>query len=710
MICIRKYILYRLINFIFNMKPPKLKRKKKIIKTHNNTVVDYYSWVHQKDILKVLSDPSKLNKEVKKYLEEENNYANLYLRDTKALQKKLFKEIKSKIKLADKSVPFKDKKYSYWTKTTEKGNYSIHLRKKHNQNKQEVFWDGDKEKSKHNSPYFGIGDLSVSFNDKILGYSLDLKGSEYYSIYLRNLKTKKNYDKVVKNTNGSIVFTYNNKNFFYIKLDKNHRSKEIYLHQINGKKQKDKLIYKESIERFSVRISTTSDEKFYVISSGDHSTNKCYLLPGNLSSLKPKLFKDFKENISLSLDSWNSNFYLHTNDGAENFKVIKSSHKTPLNFAEVIASKKNTIIGMPILLKNWLVWIEKKNANYHIYVKNKKSFLIKEIKLFNDEVKQVSCSNYEKKADSDYIYISYSTPKSTYKTLLYNLKNNKYRIVKNQIIPSGYNEKNYVVERLYAPSHDNIKIPMTIIRHKKTKIDGKSKVLLYGYGSYGSSLGNGFSSNKLALLDRGIIWVNAHIRGGMECGMGWWKNGKMLNKKNTFEDYISCAKFLIKKKYTKKKNIIGMGGSAGGLLMGVVLNKTPELFLGAILAVPFVDSLTTNLDHTLPLTVGEFKEFGNAKRYKKHYDYIKSYAPYNNIKKQNYPNIFITTSLFDNRVLFDEPVKYAAKLRYYKKDKNILLLKTEMKAGHGGKTGRDANIEELALEFSFILKISGIKN
>ena len=710
MICIRKYILYRLINFIFNMKPPKLKRKKKIIKTHNNTVVDYYSWVHQKDILKVLSDPSKLNKEVKKYLEEENNYANLYLRDTKALQKKLFKEIKSKIKLADKSVPFKDKKYSYWTKTTEKGNYSIHLRKKHNQNKQEVFWDGDKEKSKHNSPYFGIGDLSVSFNDKILGYSLDLKGSEYYSIYLRNLKTKKNYDKVVKNTNGSIVFTYNNKNFFYIKLDKNHRSKEIYLHQINGKKQKDKLIYKESIERFSVRISTTSDEKFYVISSGDHSTNKCYLLPGNLSSLKPKLFKDFKENISLSLDSWNSNFYLHTNDGAENFKVIKSSHKTPLNFAEVIASKKNTIIGMPILLKNWLVWIEKKNANYHIYVKNKKSFLIKEIKLFNDEVKQVSCSNYEKKADSDYIYISYSTPKSTYKTLLHNLKNNKYRIVKNQIIPSGYNEKNYVVERLYAPSHDNIKIPMTIIRHKKTKIDGKSKVLLYGYGSYGSSLGNGFSSNKLALLDRGIIWVNAHIRGGMECGMGWWKNGKMLNKKNTFEDYISCAKFLIKKKYTKKKNIIGMGGSAGGLLMGVVLNKTPELFLGAILAVPFVDSLTTNLDHTLPLTVGEFKEFGNAKRYKKHYDYIKSYAPYNNIKKQNYPNIFITTSLFDNRVLFDEPVKYAAKLRYYKKDKNILLLKTEMKAGHGGKTGRDANIEELALEFSFILKISGIKN
>ena len=690
------------------MKPPILKKKKEIKKIHNTTIVDYYSWVHQKNILEVLSNPSKLDKEVKSYLDEENKYTDLFFLDTKKLQKKLFNEIKGRIKLADKSVPFKDKRYTYWTKTTEKGNYSIHLRKKLNSEKQEVIWNGDKEKSKYKSPYFGLGDLSVSFDDKILAYSLDLKGSEYYSIYLRDLKTNKNFSTPIENTNGNVVFSYDNKYLFYTKLDKNHRSKEIYLHKIKGKNKKDKLIYKEKIDRFSVRISTTTDQNFYVITSGDHSTNKCYILPAKLSSLKPRLFRNYKENVSYSLDSWNKCFYLHTNDNAENFKLIKSEHKKKKVFYEVIAPKKNTIIGSPLILKKWLLWVEKENANFKIYVRNIKNKQTREIKLYNDEVKQVSCSYFEKNLNSNFVYISYSSPKSTYKTLLYNLNTNKYKVIKKQIIPSGYNEKNYIVERVYAPSHDNKKIPITIIRHKKTKLDGKSKVLLYGYGSYGSSVGNGFSANKLSLINRGIIWANAHIRGGMECGMNWWKGGKMLKKKNTFLDYISCAEYLIKNKYTKPKQIIGMGGSAGGLLMGAVLNQASELFLAALLAVPFVDSLTTNLDHSLPLTVGEFKEFGNAKKYKKHFEYIKSYAPYNNIKKQNYPHIFVTTSLFDNRVLYDEPTKYVAKLRQYKKNNNILLLKTEMNAGHGGKTGRDASIEELAQEFSFILKVSGI--
>ena len=692
------------------MKLPKLKKRKKVIKIHNTKIVDYYSWIHQEDILSVLSDPSKLHKDVKEYLKEENNYTEKFFKDTKKLQNKLFTEIKSKIKLSDKSVQYKDKRYSYWTKTTASGNYTKYLRKKHNTKINEIYWDGDKEKNKYNTAYFGIGDLSVSYDDKLLGYSLDLKGSEYYSIFLRNIKTEKKYDISIDKTNGNILFSYNSKYFFYTKLDDNHRSKEIYLHEIYGKNKRDKLIYKEHVDRFTVRISATSDEKYYVISSGDHSTNKCYLLPGNLKSLKPKLFKDYKENISLSLDSWNKYFYLHTNENAENFKVIRSSHKIPETFEEVIKPKKNTLIGNPIMLMDWMIWIEKKNANYFIYVRNNANMQTRELNLFKNDVKQISCALYEKNDSSNYIYISYSTPITPNKTLLYNLKTDKYKVVKTQIIPSGYNEKNYIVERLFANSHDNKQIPLTIIRHKKTKIDGNAKVLLYGYGSYGSSIGNGFSSNKFALLDRGIIWANAHIRGGLECGMNWWKEGKMLNKRNTFDDYISCANFLIKKKYTKKKQIIGMGGSAGGLLMGVVLNQAPEIFLGAVLAVPFVDSLTTNLDHSLPLTIGEFKEFGNAKKYKKHFEYIKSYAPYNNIKKQKYPHMFVTTSLFDNRVLFDEPTKYVAKLRQFKKDKNILLLKTEMEAGHGGKTGRDASIEELSQDFSFILKISQIKN
>ena len=293
---------------------------------------------------------------------------------------------------------------------------------------------------------------------------------------------------------------------------------------------------------------------------------------------------------------------------------------------------------------------------------------------------------------------------------LYNLKTKEKKLVKEQEIPSGHNSDDYIVERLECASNDGRMVPITITRHKKTKLDGSAKLLLYGYGSYGSSMSPSFSSTRISLIERDIIWVTSHIRGGMEKGMKWWKEGKLLNKKNTFEDYIASAKFLIEKKFTSKGNIIGMGGSAGGLLMGAVVNQAPDLFLGIVMAVPFVDSLTTNLDHSLPLTVGEFDEFGNAKDKKEHFDYIFSYAPYNNIKKMDYPNILITTSLSDNRVLFDEPAKFTAKLRDYKTDNNLLLLKTEMNAGHGGKSGRDGAIEEIAVDYAFALKIAGKLN
>ena len=308
--------------------------------------------------------------------------------------------------------------------------------------------------------------------------------------------------------------------------------------------------------------------------------------------------------------------------------------------------------------------------------------------------------------NTDLVYLSYSSPKTPGKTYLYNLKTKEKKLVKEQEIPSGHNADDYIVERLECSSHDGRLIPITITRHKKTKIDGSANLLLYGYGSYGNSMSPDFSSTRLSLINRDIIWVTAHIRGGMERGMKWWKEGKLLNKKNTFEDFISVAKNLIERNYTSKGKIIGMGGSAGGLLMGAVVNEAPELFLGIVMAVPFVDSLTTNLDHSLPLTVGEFDEFGNAKDNKDHFEYIYSYAPYNNIKKMDYPHILITTSLSDNRVLFDEPAKFTAKLRDYKTNNNLLLLKTEMNAGHGGKSGRDGAIEEIAFDYGFILKIS----
>ena len=397
---------------------------------------------------------------------------------------------------------------------------------------------------------------------------------------------------------------------------------------------------------------------------------------------------------------------MHTNKNAEDFKIERTKDINFQDWETFIPAKKETLIGGITHLKKWMIRSEFTNALDKVYVRNLETNFEEELIFTDESVYDADVSLIQKDKDTDLIYIGYSSPKTQSTVYLYNLKTKEKKLVKKQEIPSGHNPEDYIVERIECKSHDGRRIPLTITRHKKTKIDGSANLLLYGYGSYGSSMSPSFSSTRLSLIDRNIIWVTAHIRGGMERGMKWWKEGKLLNKKNTFEDYIAAAKYLIDKKYTSKNKIIGMGGSAGGLLMGAVVNQAPELFLGIIMAVPFVDSLTTNLDHSLPLTVGEFDEFGNAKDNKDHFDYIYSYAPYNNIKKMDYPHILITTSLSDNRVLFDEPAKFTAKLRDYKTDNNLLLLKTEMNAGHGGKSGRDGAIEEIAIDYAFALKIS----
>jgi len=364
------------------------------------------------------------------------------------------------------------------------------------------------------------------------------------------------------------------------------------------------------------------------------------------------------------------------------------------------------LIGGLTFLNNWIIRSETSDALDKLFLINKKNGIEEELVISEEKVCVPSVSLKQKDRDTDEIYLGYSSPKTPSRVYLFNLASKSKKLIKEQEIPSGHNPDDYIVERVEYKSHDGRLVPLTITRHKKTKIDGSANLLLYGYGSYGHSMSPSFSSTRLSLVDRDIIWATAHIRGGMEKGMKWWKEGKLTNKKNTFEDYIQAAKYLIENKYSSEGQIIGMGGSAGGLLMGAVVNQAPELFLGIIMAVPFVDSLTTNLDHSLPLTVGEFDEFGNAKDNKEHFDYIYSYAPYHNIKKMDYPNILITTSLSDNRVLFDEPAKFTAKLREYKTDNNLLLLKTEMNAGHGGKSGRDGAIEEIALDYAFALKIS----
>ena len=688
------------------MKIPQLKKKPERKSCHNVAWEDNYSWIHQENILEVLKDGSKLLPEVRKYLEEENSYTDHILKDNKEIEKKLFHEIKGRIKLDDVSLPFKDIRYEYWTKTTTKGNYSIKLRKKIGSNEIEEIWNGDKEKEKLKTEYFGIGDLEVSYNDKYLGYSLDLKGSEYYTIYLRDILSGKEITERIEETSGSITFSLDDKYIFYSKLDEFHRPRKIYRHKIGTSIKNDELIFEEKSEAFTVGISLSSDEKYFFITTSDHNTSEQYYFKVNEHKPEPKLIKKRKRGIIYSISSWNNYFYCHTNEDAEDFKIERCSDLSKQNWEVYINAKDEVLIGGLIFLNDWIIRSEKSNALGKLYLRDIKTNLEEELIFSDEEVIVPGISLTQRDKNTDLVYLSYSSPKTPGKTYLYNLKTKEKKLVKEQEIPSGHNTDDYIVERLECSSHDGRLIPITITRHKKTKIDGSANLLLYGYGSYGNSMSPDFSSTRLSLINRDIIWVTAHIRGGMERGMKWWKEGKLLNKKNTFEDFISVAKNLIERNYTSKGKIIGMGGSAGGLLMGAVVNEAPELFLGIVMAVPFVDSLTTNLDHSLPLTVGEFDEFGNAKDNKDHFEYIYSYAPYNNIKKMDYPHILITTSLSDNRVLFDEPAKFTAKLRDYKTDNNLLLLKTEMNAGHGGKSGRDGAIEEIAFDYGFILKIS----
>ena len=688
------------------MKVPHLRKKPEIKSCHNITWEDNYSWIHQKNILEVLTDKNKLEPEVKEYLIQENNYTEYHLKDTKNLQKKLFDEVKARIKLDDESLPYKDHTYEYWTKTTIEGNYSIKLRRKIETNKIEEIWNGDKEKEKLGVEYFGVGDLEVSHDDKYLAYSLDTKGSEYYTIFIREIISNKIITKEISNTSGGITFSLDDKYIFYSKLDENHRARKIFRHEIGNYNNSDELVFEEKSEAFTVGINISSDEKYYFITTSDHNTSEQYYFKVDEKKPKPKLIKKREKGILYSVNSWDNKFYNHTNKDAEDFKVDISDNLETQNWKPFIEAKNEVLIGGLVFLKNWILRSEVSDALDKLFVKNVSTGLEEEIVFSDEKVYVPNISLRQKDKNTDEIYLGYSSPKTPSRVYLYNLSTKNKKLVKEQEIPSGHNSEDYIVERVEYKSHDGRLVPLTITRHKKTKIDGTANILLYGYGSYGNSMSPGFSSTRLSLINRDIIWVTAHIRGGMEKGMKWWKEGKLTNKKNTFKDYIYAAKYLIENKYSSEGKIIGMGGSAGGLLMGAVVNEAPELFLGIIMAVPFVDSLTTNLDHSLPLTVGEFDEFGNAKDNKDHFNYIFSYAPYNNIKKMDYPHMLITTSLSDNRVLFDEPAKFTAKLRDLKTDNNLLLLKTEMNAGHGGKSGRDGAIEEIALDYAFALKIS----
>ena len=505
------------------------------------------------------------------------------------------------------------------------------------------------------------------------------------------------------------MWALDNKSFFYSKLDEFHRPRKIYKHILGSPEEKDELIFEEKDTTFTCSISLTSDEKFFIISTSDHITTEEYFFSANDTHIKPIIFQTREKDVRYSIDSWKEYFYIHTNKSARDYKVLRCKIDNINNIEEFIPAKKETVVGGLDFLDDFIIRGEKSDAIPKLFVRNIRTNEEEEIKISDEAIGSPGASLMQKDSNTSKIRVSWESMATPGKIYEYDIKTKKKILVKEVEVPSGHDPKKYVVERIKAESHDGRMIPISLVRLKNTKQDSSSKILLYAYGAYKHSISPSFSASRFCLIDRGITFAIAHVRGGGDLGDIWHEEGKKKLKKNTFLDYVACARHLIEQRYTYKGGICFYGGSAGGLTGGAVANIAPDLFFSMLLLVPFVDTMTTMLNEKLPLTPAEWELWGNPVKDKDYFKYILSYAPYNNIKRTSYPSMLITTSLFDNRVLYSEPIKYIARLRDVKNDSNIQLLKCKMEAaGHGGMSGRDNAITELAEEYSFILKTADI--
>ena len=685
-----------------NTSIPKINKILSAVKIHNEELVDNYSWIKQKDWKEVILDPNKLNTAVKKYLDEENLFKEDQLKDIKDIEKKLFEELKSKIKNEDNSVPKKDGGYFYAYKYNKNNEYPIYYRKNTENNFEEIVLDCEKKSKIHS--YFNVASIAHSHNHKHVAYNTDTNGSEYFSIFIEDIETKKILSPEIKNTTGDIIWSLDNKYIFYVGLDQNHRPTKVFKHKIGSDGEEDLLIYEEKDPSFFCSINLSKTKKYLFIRTADHETSEYLFINLKLNELTPIIFKKRIKKIEYDLEHHEKFFLISTNiDNAKNFKIMISHEESYQKWEEFITYEKVNLILDFILLKDWLIRLERTEGSENIIILNLNNKNQHKIS-FDEEAYNLSLDHgYEYETDTfRYSYSSPTTPKSIFD---YNCKSKKQELKKTQEVPSGHNKDDYICKKIFATAHDNEKIPITILYKKGVKLDSNNHLLLYGYGSYGISIPSNFSTNRLSLVDRGIVYAIAHIRGGKEKGYEWYENGKLLNKKNTFLDFISCAEKLCEDKYTSPKRIIAQGGSAGGLLMGYIANERPDLFLGIIAQVPFVDICNTMLDEDLPLTVTEIPEWGDIKNDKKSFLYVKSYSPYDNVKKQNYPHMLVTGGISDPRVTYWEMTKWVAKLRENKTDDNLLLLHMNMTAGHSGASGRFDYLKEIAMEYGFVLKI-----
>jgi oligopeptidase B len=685
---------------ISNSKPPKAKKVLKELVKHNDVRIDNYFWLNNRD-----------NKEVIDYLNEENSYCNTVMAPTEELQRELFEEMKSRIKEDDESVPYKYNGYWYIVKFEKGKDYPIYLRRRESLDAtDELLFDCNKMAKGHS--YFKLVGISVSPDNTKVSFGIDTVSRRQYTIKIKDLLSGEIYPDEIKNTTGGSTWANDNKTLFYTSKDeKTLRAGKIYSHQLKSNSKADKLIYEELDDTFGTTVFKSKSKKYLVIASYSTLTTEYQILDADHPNDTFKIFQPRVRGVEYSIHHYNGDFYVLTNaNGATNFKLMKTPETATEieNWQEVITHRDEVLLEEIDIFKDFLVVSERNNGLNKIRIMSWNGKEDYYLPFDNETYTAYTSTNVDFNTHIlRYGYNSLTTPSSV---IDFDMVSKTKTIKKEQQVLGGkFDKENYVSERIWATAEDGTKIPISLVYHKEAKKSSETPLLQYAYGSYGATIDPYFSTIRLSLLDRGFIYAIAHVRGGEYLGRPWYENGKLLYKKNTFTDFISCSKHLIKNGYTSSKHLYAMGGSAGGLLMGVIMNLAPKIYNGIVAQVPFVDVITTMLDDSIPLTTGEYDEWGNPNN-KDYYNYIKSYSPYDNVEQTSYPNTLITAGLHDSQVQYWEPAKWTAKLRELKTDKNILLLKTNMEAGHGGASGRFEALKEDALEYAFLLSLEGIKS
>lgn len=682
-----------------NIQPPVAKIIPKTLETHGHQRIDNYYWLNDRE-----------NQEVIDYLNQENEYYNKLTAHTKDFQKELFEEMKARIKEDDESVPYLYNGYYYITRTEKDKNYPIFSRKKDSLTAPEEILFDCNELAK-DKPYFHLGGMSISPDNKMATFSVDIVGRRIYTIQIKNLETGEILSDKIENVTGTCVWAADNHTLFYSKQDaQTLRADKIFKHKLGADTQQDTLIYFEKDETFSIEINKSKSRKYLAIESESTLTSEYRILEADNPDGEFRIFQKRKRGVEYSINHYGDNFFILTNkDKATNFKLMKTPETATSgeNWVDVIPHREDTLLEDIDIFKDYLVVSERNNGLNKIKIIPSNGEQAYYLPFESETYTAYTTTNID--FDTEILRYSYQSMITPSSVIDFNMRTKTKEIKKEQEVLGGkFNKNNYTEERVWATATDGTKIPISMVYGKNIKKDGSNPLLQYAYGSYGYSMDATFSSTRLSLLDRGFIFAIAHIRGGEDLGRQWYETGKLLKKKNTFTDFIDCSKFVIEQKYTSPEHLYAEGGSAGGLLMGAVANMAPELYNGIIAQVAFVDVVTTMLDDTIPLTTGEYDEWGNPNE-KKYYEYMLSYSPYDNVKAQRYPNMYISTGLHDSQVQYWEPAKWVAKLRTTKTDNNLLFLDTNMDAGHGGASGRFEALKELAKEFSFLLDLEKIE-